>query len=227
MFDFPHWQSAVATRRGTQALINSPSFAPWPNAALGRGYTNHGPNRNLPQPNYSLLTGNPNMQVLRGRTCASDPPSPLRICNSFYLLTNYASEFIGRSPPNGAPPNFIREDAELDPDIVREESTLDTLYLATGASTPSPLPVMTYYHGFNTPQMVFSGFPLWYFQRAQVTALVDFVMQEIFGSDPAFGGQLVRNPPAATQPARAGRVAAATQAGSVGIVQPAAGPQRR
>ena len=40
---------------------------------------------------------------------------------------------------------------------------------------------MTYYHGFQSPQMVFCGFPLWFFQRAQVVELSDFVLQDIFG----------------------------------------------
>jgi hypothetical protein len=45
---------------------------------------------------------------------------------------------------------------------------------------PGRLPVMTYYHGLQSPEMVFCGFPLWYFQRAQVIKLADFVLQEIF-----------------------------------------------
>jgi hypothetical protein len=58
---------------------------------------------------------------------------------------------------------------------------LDTLYLAVGASTPSPLPVMTYYHGFDSGPVVFSGFPPWYFRRSQAQGLVDFVLQDIWG----------------------------------------------
>jgi len=90
-------------------------------------------------------------------------------------------------------PNFIQENFSTNPDINNEQSTLDTLYNAAGGSVPGVLPVMTYYHGLQSPQMVFCGFPLWFFQRAQVQELSDFVLQEIFG---------FARGPAATQPAR-------------------------
>jgi hypothetical protein len=40
---------------------------------------------------------------------------------------------------------------------------------------------MTLYHGGENPTFVFSGFPVWYFQRAQAIPLVDFVLQRIWG----------------------------------------------
>jgi hypothetical protein len=59
---------------------------------------------------------------------------------------------------------------------------------------------MTYYHGFQSPQMVFSGFPLWQFQRAQARALGDFVLRDIFGLDrsptPALAARAMSRPPA-------------------------------
>jgi hypothetical protein len=137
----------------------------------------------LSQPNYNILVNNPRVSMvsLNPRTCTSDPPPPQRFCNSFYLVTNYQAEFIGRTPPNSSPPNLIRED--LDPRSNHEqlESTLDTLYAATGGTMPRPLPVMTYYHGFESGPIVFSGFPIWYFQRAQCRELVDFVLHDIWG----------------------------------------------
>ncbi len=183
MYDFPHWQSSVAIRPARQAVINTTDWSPFPNAAPGRGWSGHGLDHTLSMPDYNVLVNNTraNMQLLGPRTCGSDPPPPQRFCNSFYLVTAYPAEFIGRVPPNASPPNFIREDADPNPDVFREESTLDTLYLGIGGSMPGALPVMTYYHGFQTPQMVFSGFPLWYFQRKQVIEMVDFVMQRIFG----------------------------------------------
>ena len=113
MYDFPHWQSAVAVRPGArQALVNIPELAPWENAAMGRDWSGQGLNRDLSQPNYARLMNNPLMQVLRGKTCATDPPSPLRSClNSFYLLSSYDAEYIGRNPQFGSVPNFIRENA--------------------------------------------------------------------------------------------------------------------
>jgi hypothetical protein len=184
MYDFAHWQSCVAVRPGRQAFLNTPDLAPGgtsPSGNIGRGYTNHGINHNLNQPNYARLVDNPLMQVLRGRTCGTDPPSPLRQCNSFYLAPSFDAEYIGRNPQFGSVPNFIRENTSTNPDVDIEESTLDTLYFVVGGSVPSELPLMTYYHGFQSSQMVFSGFPLWFFQRAQVQELSDFVLQEIFG----------------------------------------------
>ena len=182
MYDFPHWQSAVGIGPARNAVINTPDWAPWGNAAPGRGWSAHGINHDLPQPNYNLLINDARqqMQVLQARTCTSDPPPSQRFCNSFYLVQFYPAEFMGRAPGNSSPPNFITEDADPNPDVFRDESTLDTLYLATGGSMPGTLPIMTYYHGFQTPQMVFSGFPLWFWQRKQVIELVDFVMQQIF-----------------------------------------------
>jgi len=194
MYDFPHWQSAVASRPGArQALLNIPDYAPWDNAAMGRNWSGQGMDRTLSQPNYARLINNPLMQFLKGRTCITDPPSPLRSCNSFFLLPSYDAEYIGRNPQFGAVPNFIQENFSTNPDINNEQSTLDTLYNAAGGSVPGVLPVMTYYHGLQSPQMVFCGFPLWFFQRAQVQELSDFVLQEIFG---------FARGPAATQPAR-------------------------
>jgi hypothetical protein len=60
-------------------------------------------------------------------------------------------------------------------------STLDSLYGFIDISGNSNVS-MTYYHGPAIPQgAVFSGFNLWYFQRAQCQALVDFVLQNLWG----------------------------------------------
>ena len=189
MYDFPHWQSSVGIAPASNALINTPGWSPgdWNSSySIGRGWSAHGIDRSLSQPNYSILTNStqPSMAVLNPRTCATDPPPPQRACSPFYVLTNYAAEFIGRVAPNPSPPNFIREDVDPDPNVFKDESTLDTLYSAVGGTMPGQLPVMTYYHGQQSPQVVFSGFPLWYFQRAQVIRLVDFVLQEIFRLPP-------------------------------------------
>ena len=178
MFDFAHWQSSVVIRPARQALINTPEWAPWLNAQMGRGWSGHGIDRNLNQPDYSKLAA---FQILQARTCTSDPPPPLRFCDPFFWQRPYPAEFIGRVPPSSSPPNYVREDADPRPNHERLESTLDTLYLAVGGSMPGPLPVMTYYHGFESGPVVFSGFPIWYFQRVQCQAIVDFVLQDIWG----------------------------------------------
>jgi hypothetical protein len=176
MYDAPHWQSAIAVRPGRQGLINTPDFAPWDNAALGRGWSGQGMDHSLTQPNYTKLIADPVMNVLRGRTCATDPPPPLRVCNSFYLVPSYPAEYIGRNPQFGPVPNFIREDADPRPNHEDIQSTLDTLYTAVGGSIPGALPVMTYTMGSSRGRGVL-GFPFWFFQKQQATKLVDFVLQ--------------------------------------------------
>jgi hypothetical protein len=140
------------------------------------------------------------------------------------LVGYYPAEYLGRSLGFASPPNFITEDADPDPDVFHEESTLDTLYLATGGSMPGPLPVMTYYHGFQTPQMVFSGFPLWFWQRRQVIELVDFVMQQIFQFPaPPSGARGTGGP----TPARSIRVSGIGKATPLVSTRTTAAPLRR
>jgi len=164
-------------RPANYALLNLASFQPpYGNAAPGRGYHNHGLHRDLSMPDYAKLAAN--APLLAPRSCGTDPPSPLRDCGSFYLVQAYSAELMGTL--STATPNLIREDAEPRPDSLRLESTLDTLYFTVGGTAPYGRPVMTYYHGFDSPQMVFSGFPLWHFQKDQARALADFVLQDIF-----------------------------------------------
>lgn len=104
----------------------------------------------------------------------------------------YFAEYLGRLPSFGSPPNRVVEDADPWPNHERLESTLDTLYLAPVSSPDGPLPVMTYYHGVESGPVVFSGFPIWFFRRAQCAALVDFVLQDIWGlsrAGPAIAGR--------------------------------------
>ena len=218
MYDFAHWQSALMIRPSQYAVFNSPS-APvrpvWQNPAPGRGWKNHGLDHALQQPDYNKLLNN--VPFLGPRRCDTDPPPPVRDCGSFYLIGTYSAECMGTLPAAGA--NFIREDADPNPDVVREESTLDTLYFTLGGTAPYGRPMMTYYHGFESPQMVFSGFPLWFFQRAQARALADFVLRDIFG--------LTRSP-STVAPARV-RAAALTLPSPSTVVSArrAAAPQRR
>jgi hypothetical protein len=228
MYDFPHWRSAVGIRPADQAVLNTPDWAPsdWGSSySVGRGWSAQGVNHQLSQPNYNVLTSNPRvgMQILRGRTCATDPPpAPYRGCNSYWVPSYYPAEFIGR-PLLTSPPNFVTEDADPSEGF-HEESTLDTLYAATGGTMPGPLPVMTYYHGFQSSQMVFSGFPLWYFQRKQVIELVDFVMQQIFGLSAPPPGSRYPNGPA---PARSASVVGTASGHPLASSRTTAAPLRR
>jgi hypothetical protein len=202
MYDFAHWRSALMSRPAEYALLNVPDFSPpYPNPAPGRNWSGQGIHRDLSMPDYDKLRdASAGVPYLAPRTCTTDPPPPLRDCNSFFVNSYYGAEFMGTLSAAGE--NYVREDANPDPDVVDEQSTLDTLYFTAGGVAPFGRPVMTYYHGFESPQLVFSGFPLWQFQRTQVTRLAQFVLTDIF--------QLPRTPSAA--PARvAAPVAISTQ----------------
>ena len=221
MYDFAHWQSALMLRPSAYALFNAPEYRPvWdprglPNlAAPGRNWTNQGMNRDLNQPDYNKLKLA--APLLEPRSCASDPPSPLRDCSSSYLNGNYTAEFMGVLTAAGV--NFITEDADPNPDVDREESTLDTLYFELGGTAPYGRPVMTYYHGFHSPQMVFSGFPLWFFKKTEAREVGDFVLRDILG---------LSRGAAPTAPARVQVAAPAKSTPSMASVRRTAAPLRR
>jgi len=172
MYDFAHWRSALTTKPALYGLLNSVNtlsfvgltFPPYNSAAPGRGW--------MGQPNYGkLLAAAP---FLLPRTCSSDPPPPLRNCNSLYLVSSFTAEFLSE-------PNTIVEDVDPRPNLEQLQSTLDTLYVSFQGTAPNGRPIMTYYHGSEGGSVVFSGFPIWHFQRAQCAALVDFVLQDIWG----------------------------------------------
>jgi len=118
-------------------------------------------------PDYSLLP-----PLLLGKTPATDPLPPLRTAN--FYLTSYAAEHLDK-------PNIILEDINPDPSVFTPASALDTLYVTQGGEAGTGWPVMTVYHGKESPLFVFSGFPIWYFQRSQTIDLVDFVLQKLWG----------------------------------------------
>ena len=116
-------------------------------------------------PDYSALP-----DVLIEKTPDVDPQSPLRTGNTY--PGSYAAEYLSK-------PNVIVESP--DPGHVAPASTLDTLYETQGGEAGSGWPVMTVYHGTESALFVFSGFPIWYFQRSQTIALTDFVLQRVWG----------------------------------------------
>ena len=87
------------------------------------------------------------------------------------------NEFTQRPDDVGT---FIREDINGE-DPGGTISTLDSIFVAVGGSVGVNRTIMTYYHGLESTPVVFSGFPLWYFQRQQQIILGDFVLQNIFG----------------------------------------------
>ena len=79
-------------------------------------------------------------------------------------------------------PNEILEDRDPDPNVLRNESVLDTLYEAVGGQLGTGKPIMTLWHGgTNHQRQVFSGFPLWYWRRDEQIAIADWVLQKLWG----------------------------------------------
>jgi hypothetical protein len=122
--------------------------------------------------------------MLEPKTAATDPraeEAPTRSSSSFYQTT-YFIEFLQE-------PNMIVEDLDPDPGVENPQSTLDTLYRATGAQLFKPVQhvPMTYYHGPapGNVSFVFSGFPFWNFKRTQGQGLVDFVLRDLWGLSPS------------------------------------------
>ena len=117
-------------------------------------------------PDYSLLP-----QVLEEKSPDTDPMAPNRTNMGDFYRSNFIAEFLTM-------PNLV---AELDPLTHTSVSVLDTLYETVGGAAGSGRPLMTLYHGTEAPPVVFSGFPLWYFKRAQGIAVIDWVLQSYWG----------------------------------------------
>jgi len=130
----------------------------------------------LSRPDYSKLP-----LVLRSRREANDPVPPTRgnnptEINRFYGSASVPVEYL-------IDVNAIIEDVDPDPAVAREISVLDTLYEASSTvlrTYPFPAPVMTYYHGNQSRQFVFTGLPPWFYSRQDCIALIDFVLQDIW-----------------------------------------------
>lgn len=117
-------------------------------------------------PDYAALP-----PLLAEKATSTDPLPPYRVNGEFYV-SSFTAEFLST-------PTRILEGLDTPASPVR--STLDTLYVTQGGIAGSGWPIMTLYHGGDSPPVVTSGFPLWYFQRAQAIALVDWVLQEFWG----------------------------------------------
>jgi len=170
MYDFAHWRVGIRMNEATSARkFGTSSFGSGTNRP-GRHWP---PNPPLPTPplppNYGLLP-----DALLPKSAATDPPPPFRSNDPYWLRVDYKAEYIDA-------PTFIREDYDDDPEMVREYSTLDTLYLTVGSIAGPNNPVMTYYHGRENQPLVFSGFNIWYWQRSHCIALVDWVLQQVWG----------------------------------------------
>jgi hypothetical protein len=123
-------------------------------------------------PDYSALP-----VALTRKTQATDPIWPLRTSTKFYL-TQTQGEFLSK-------PNSVLEDADPDVDVFRMVPALDTLYTNTAGQ-----PLMTLSHASGSAPFVFSGFPIWFFQRGQAIQLGDWVLQSLWHlpRDPVWRG---------------------------------------
>lgn len=186
MWDGAHWQSVIAitignifTNRRDYTLNNNPvTVTPgWSHFDRYSGAT-------LTSPDYTRLPAR-----MRRKIEVPDPLPPTRLSSQsgLFYLSSYPCEYLMEV-------NSILEDVDPDPAVSREVSVLDTLFEATGVvlltnrTDPNtgenilvPAPTMTYYHGNQARQFVFTGFAPWAYARQDCIALVDFVLQDIWG----------------------------------------------
>jgi hypothetical protein len=172
MFGYARWRSEiVVSRLVTNVRKSSRAVGNWSHPGQNHVGT-------VNAPDYSALPS-----ALRRRSAAlGDSLPPTRSAgqaSTFYTFGSLVVEYLTL-------PNSILEDADPDPLVTHEISTLDTLYelsggaLATNITGQRPAS-MTYYHGMAGQPVVFTGFDLWSWTRADCAALVDFVLQDIWG----------------------------------------------
>jgi len=156
MFDVFAWKSEIAARSTTQAQMPS-----------------HPIGRSSDSPDYSGL---PDYLFEKSRdTDAIDVFAPYRLSDSDFYQSVMLGEGLNK-------PNEILEDRDPDPNVLRQESVLDTLYEAVGGQLGTGKPIMTVWHGgTNHQRQVFSGFPLWYWRRDEQIAIADWVLQKLWG----------------------------------------------
>ena len=186
MFDGAHWQSAVAVTKSNIATVRYENNiqSRWGDGTdhdttiiVAQDWTHPdkwNPPNEISSPDYSRLP-----PVMRTKLEAGDPIPPTRTTGSLFYQTSWPCEYIQDI-------NAIIEDVDPDPLHAREISVLDTLYRAQGAVVNAVIGnrvggTMTYYHGATAHQFVFSGFSPWSYARQDCMALVDFVLQDLWG----------------------------------------------
>jgi hypothetical protein len=157
-----HLRTKVSASRSQGQILKS--------SAAVRSWSGHGPNGDLRAPDYSKLP-----VMLFPRTPATDPLPPTRPTTQSNLF--YTSS-TGIECAHGT---VVLEDFG-EPGAPRIESALDTLYDGVGSQVHlPPSPTMLYYHGREHAPVLYSGFDIWSWSRPECQALVDFVLQEIWG----------------------------------------------
>jgi hypothetical protein len=194
MFDLAHWRSEfrvygpafVRFSRYDQQdpTVVSPAPAPaWP----GGTFTT---DERLKAAYTKLPT------ALRFRTPTSDPVSlwPSRFGPDYYIGNKTAGGIQGVYVEFLCGESRILEllPAVTDSNKIVERSSLDSLYLVYGPTYLDQFnqsrdgegvnAVMTYYHGRDiSAPLIFSGMSIWDFQRTDCQALVDVVLQDLWG----------------------------------------------
>ena len=178
MYDAAHWQSQIAVVKSGIQTIRNDYYVRFKHAdgqldstqyTVTPGWSHfwHAPEATtdtLRSAQYSKLP--PRMRGKGGDPFGVDPdPVPASRSPSYSYSPVYPCEYIRDL-------NAIIEDVDPDPDVAKEVSVLDTLYMAQGTlillnrdATQIPAPTMTYYHGNQVRQFVFSGFAPWLFAR--------------------------------------------------------------
>lgn len=165
-------RSPVVTLAHLRSELNATRVAPvMTRSATARGgWSGHGLDRLLAAPDYARLPA-----ALALRSSATDPIPPTRSPSqpSLFYPSSVAMETSLFSE--------LHEDFG-DPGAPRVESALDTLFEVAGATIRfAPAPAMLYYHGRENPPVLFSGFDLWSWSRTDAQALVDFVLDDVWG----------------------------------------------
>lgn len=170
MYDLAAWRSEVK-------IVKAPLFVQRFLGRLASNGTYPPGDPGSPAPDFNRLPLN-----MRAKTPANDPIPPGREGQSptVYYKSAYDAEFLSIS-------NFVLEDLNPDPDLLNEQSVLDTLYRIVTFSLPPTTAqrvAMTYYHGPVGTPFVFTGFSIWDFTRADCQTLVDWVLQDVWGLTP-------------------------------------------
>jgi hypothetical protein len=116
--------------------------------------------------------------ALDRRNVTFDPLPPTRFSVSQFNVNSFFVETISL-------PNSIIEDLDPDPEFGLIASTLDSIYSASGNTVPGTLPAMALYHGSDNGQVLWSGFDIWSFKRADCAAIVNWVLQDLWGLTPS------------------------------------------
>jgi hypothetical protein len=105
---------------------------------------------------------------LRHRSTA-DPWPPFRTSVPRYPWVEYLNKGL-----------HVYEDANPDPFVFDSLKALDTLYTAHGVGATGQ-PCGFYYHGAESPPLIYLGFDLWIWQRAQLIQTFDVLLQSVWG----------------------------------------------